>query len=185
MSLLAYIVRKIGLNKGRPRVYLDTMAINVAGFESGKTYSRKVDLEQKRITLTLEKNGQFLVSRKEKNGQVIPVIDIHSAEVLSSFEGMEAVRIVIEQGVIHIMPLASEINRVSRLERMKQHVENGVVLTAGVSFGGGVLDHAAHAGLKAAGLNASLQMANEIDGALLQACVCVSVCAYTYMCVYV
>jgi DNA (cytosine-5)-methyltransferase 1 len=168
MSLLAYIVRKIGLNKGRPRVYLDTRAINVAGFESGKTYSRKVDVEQKRITLTLEKNGQFLVSRKEKNGQMIPVIDIHSAEVLSSFEGMDAVRVVIEQGVIHIMPLASEINRVNRLERMKQHVENGEVLTAGVSFGGGVLDHAAHAGLKAAGLKASLRMANEIDGDLLE-----------------
>ncbi len=163
-----YIVRKIGSNRGAPRVYLDTGALVGAGFAPGKTYKREVDTEKQRITLTIEANGSFVVSRKEKNGHHLPVIDINSSEVLKPFEGMEAVRIVIDQNRILILPIASEAKRVERLRRLKEHLAAGEVTTAGISFGGGVLDHAAHAGLEQAGIASRLALANEIDEGLLE-----------------
>lgn len=163
-----YIVRNIGNNKGQPRVYLDIHALTNAGFEPGKTYNRTVEVETKRVTLTLESNGSHLVSKKESAGKVLPVIDINSSKALSVFEGMTAVRIVVEDKTIHILPLASETKRLERLERLKRHLDEGEITTAGISFGGGVLDHAAHTGLKKAGINARLAMANEIDEDLLE-----------------
>ncbi len=167
MSLLSYIVRRIGLNKGRPRVYLDCSSMTGAGFVPGQNYSRTVDAVSRKVVLTVASDGQYQVCRKEKSGRSMPVIDIHSADALAPFDGMEAVRIVFEEGRIQIMPLASEMNRRSRLHRLRESLVKGELKTAGVSFGGGVLDHAAHAGLKAAGLHGMLSVANEIDEDLL------------------
>jgi DNA (cytosine-5)-methyltransferase 1 len=167
MSLLSYIVRRIGLNKGRPRVYLDCSSMTGAGFVPGQNYSRTVDAASKRVVLTVTSGGQYQVCKKEKAGRSMPVIDINSTDALSPFDGMEAVRIVFEAGRILIMPLASEMNRRSRLQRLRESLGKGELKTAGVSFGGGVLDHAAHAGLNAAGLHGRLSVANEIDEDLL------------------
>ena len=65
------------------------------------------------------------------------------------------------------MPIASEMKRVERLKRLRENLDAGVVKTAGISFGGGVLDHAAHTGLGDAGIDSTLAMANEIDEGLL------------------
>ena len=163
-----YIVRNIGENRGKPRVYLETNALENAGFTPGKTYKREIDEDAKRILLTVEPNGSYLVSRKEKAGRVLPVIDINSSEVLKVFEGMQAVRIVIQSNSILIMPLASEAKRAARLDRLKRNLEAGEVTTAGISFGGGVLDHAAHTGLHDAGIKSRLAVANEIDEGLIE-----------------
>ena len=161
-----YIVRQIGCSKGRPRVYLDMPDLEVSGFAPGQSYKREVSLESRRITLTADDNGSYVVSKKEKGGTMCPVIDLHSTEAFKPFEGMEAVRIVLQVNRIHIMPLASEAKRTERLARMARSLEAGVLHTAGAAFGGGVLDHAAHAGLSASGIEANLVMANEIDEGL-------------------
>lgn len=162
-----YIVRKLGTHRGSPRVFLDTNVMADAGFAPGRTYSRVVDSAKKRLTLTLEPNGSFVVSRKEKSGKVLPVIDINNSSELGMFEGQEAIRIVIEDRKIHILPIASEAKRAERLDRLKANLEEGRLKTAGISFGGGVLDHAAHSGLADAGVHGELAMANEIDENLL------------------
>lgn len=162
-----YIVRQIGCSKGRPRVYLDMPDLEVSGFAPGQSYKREVSLESRRITLTADDNGSYVVSKKEKGGTMCPVIDLHSTEAFKPFEGMEAVRIVLQVNRIHIMPLASEAKRAERLARMARSLEAGVLHTAGAAFGGGVLDHAAHAGLSASGIEANLVMANEIDEGLI------------------
>lgn len=162
-----YIVRKLGESKGAPRVYLDIDAMGAAGFLPGKTYSRKFNEERGGLTLTVETNGSYVVCKKECHGKTIPIIDINSSDALKSFEGLAAVRIVLEAGKIHILPIASEMKRVERLKRLSEHLDDGGVTTAGISFGGGILDHAAHAGLHDAGIEASLLMANEIDEGLL------------------
>ncbi len=162
-----YIVRKLGSHRGSPRVYLDIDVMLVTGFLPGKTYSRTVDPEKKRLTLTAEANGAYVVCKKEKGGKELPVIDINSSEALGMFEGLEAIRIIFEAGRIHILPIASEMKRVDRLKRLATNMDAGVIKTAGFSFGGGVLDHAAHCGLNEAGLGSTLAMANEIDESLL------------------
>lgn len=162
-----YIVRQIGEHRGAPRIYLELAVMADAGFTPGKTYSRNIDSDKRRITLTLEANGTHVVSRKEKNGLTLPVIDINSSGALKHFEGLQAVRVVCEQGRIMLLPMASETRLADRLQRLDTDLEAGVVTTAATSFGGGVLDHAAHTGLHASGIAAKLVMANEIDEDLL------------------
>lgn len=162
-----YIIRKLGSNRGAPRVYLEIDALSTSGFMPGKTFSRTIDETTKRLTLTVKPNGAYLVSQKEKNGKTFPVIDINSTQALGMFDGLEAVRIVLENNTIHILPIASEVKRVERLKRLKANLGNGVVTTASLSFGGGILDHAAHTGLKDSGIEATLAMANEIDESLM------------------
>ena len=162
-----YIVRKLGVHRGSPRVYLDINVMEAAGFAPGRTYNRVVDSEKKSLTLSAEPNGSFVVSKKEKGGKELPVIDINNSKELGMFEGLEAVRVIFSNNKIHIMPIASEMKRVERLKRLRENLDAGVVKTAGISFGGGVLDHAAHTGLGDAGIDSSLAMANEIDEGLL------------------
>lgn len=163
-----YIVRQIGLNKGAPRVFLEFADLALAGFTPGRTYKRDVNQDDKRITLTVVDHGSHVVSKKDRDGKLCPVIDINSAEALKPFEGMQAVRIVLTDNRIFILPLASETRRLERLKRLAAHLDAGEVTTAATSFGGGVLDHAAHTGLEAAGIRAKLAMANEIDEGLLE-----------------
>lgn len=163
-----YLVRSLKEHKGSPRIYLDVMAMEEAGFAPGKTYVRSMDPQQRKLKLSVAPNGTHVVSKKEKGDRVIPVIDINSASALGMFEGMDAVRIVVEKDTIWILPLASEVKRSERLQTLAEHMDAGEVTTAGISFGGGTMDHAAHAGLKEAGLRSRLAMANEIDEGLLQ-----------------
>lgn len=162
-----YLVRNIGSNKGSPRIYLELNDLETSGFAPGQRYSRKVEADSKRITLTAIQTGDYVVSKKEKGGKLCPVIDLNSTQALKSFEGMEAVRIVLMRNQIHILPLASESKRLERLVRMGKSLASGSLDTAGAAFGGGVLDHAAHAGLSAVGITGKLVMANEIDECLL------------------
>ncbi len=82
MPCTTYLVRNIGSHGGTPRVYLDLPLLADAGFEPGKTYRRTVDGAAKRITLSLEPNGSYVVSGKTKGDRRLPVIDISSAEAL-------------------------------------------------------------------------------------------------------
>lgn len=163
-----YIVRSITANHGSMRVYMDIASLSEAGFTPGKTYTRTVDDSSPRITLTLAPNGSYVVCGKDRGDRPkLPVIDINSTAVLKQFEGLQAVRIVIEAGKVHILPLASEVKRRERLQRLREELDADNLTTAGISFGGGVLDHATHAGLAQAGLHSTLALANEIDEELL------------------
>ena len=163
-----YIVRKLTTHRSSPRIYLDIRSLADAGFRPGQGYRRTLDVGRKSLTLTVEPDGPFVVSRKSRGTEHIPVIDINSSKDLCVFEGQEAVRVVIMEREIHILPIASEAKRQDRLARLSRNVEAGTLTSAGISFGGGVLDHAAHAGLKEAGLGTRLAFANEIDESLLR-----------------
>ena len=167
MKMKTYIVRKMQTHKGALRVYLDLIGMADAGFSPGQSYVRDISTDAPRITLRAQESGTHVVSRKEQGSRTVPIIDINSTSALIGFEGMAAVRIIVQNNRIDILPLASETKRLARLERLRASLDNGVVTTAGLSFGGGVLDHAAHAGLMDAGLQAELVVANEIDEGLL------------------
>jgi len=162
-----YIVRQIGAHRNAPRVYLDIDALADVGFAPGKTYVRDINETKKRITLSTQENGTHVVSKKDVQGRQVPVIDINSTQVLKMFEGMQTVRIVMMKNKIHILPIATEVKRAQRLADLKTNLDAGEVTTAGISFGGGVLDHAEHAGFAEAGIHAKLAIANEIDEDLL------------------
>jgi len=159
-------IKSIGLNKGAPRVWLQGKQPKRAGFVTGQNYSVEVIESKCMVALKLCSNGTNVVCGKEKNGEQIPVIDLNSKKVLGIFEGMDSVRVIIQENVIYILPLASELRKKERMERLCNEMETSISMGS-ISHGGGILSHAIHKGLALAGVKSHLAFANDIDESIL------------------
>lgn len=165
----AYETTKLGENRGRPRLWLEGFKATIAGFAPGIRFNIRKDEDRIMLVLEPDAHGTRIVSKKVKAGREVPVIDINSSEVLSIFEGYDAVRIVVQEGRICILPLASEIAKRERIKRLHSKLQNHEPLACGsLSHGGGVLDHALHKGLEDAGIETTLAFANEIRPELVE-----------------
>jgi DNA (cytosine-5)-methyltransferase 1 len=119
--------------------------LRIVGSESDRF---DIKLDDARLVLTRSDQGIRVVSRKRRGESEYPVIDINSRELLEMFEGMSAVRVVMLEEEIHILPLASELRRQERVERTAARMGQGDPLEIGsLSHGGGIMCHAIHAGL--------------------------------------
>lgn len=166
-------IKGIGKSKGRPRFYLDGLQAIRAGFAPGEKFEVEVD-GKKVIIHKCEDGSRTVVSKnvtRKGETSITPVIDINSKELLAIFEGMDAIRVVVAEDRVYLLPLASQARKVERLDRLKNKLINGQPLAAGsMAHGGGVLAHAVHTGLADAGIECDLLFANELrDDLLLQA----------------
>ena len=165
-----YYVKNVTENRGKPRLYLDGLQAARAGFSPGEAFDVKVD-DGKSITIYKNKDGSRTVSgRKDrKTGErTVPVIDINSGELLSMFDGMDAIRMVVKDGSIIFLPLASELAKKERLDRLYDAISNDQeILVGSLTHGAGVLAKAMHDGLKQAGLKPNMAFVNEIREDLL------------------
>lgn len=165
--LNGYYIKKIGQNKGAPRVWLEGSQTAKAGFAPGQRFD--IHVEGQTIVLQANPDGSRVVSSKKSGDSVNPVIDINSKELLAIFDGMSAVRVAVSDGQIYLVPLASELKKQERYKRLKTKLQTGEPLALGsLSHGGGILDHAIHSGLKSAGIDSKLAFANEIREELLE-----------------
>jgi DNA (cytosine-5)-methyltransferase 1 len=172
-AMQTYLIRNLKTNRNIPRLWLQGAVASNAGFVPRKRYSVEVQTEGeglgKKVTLKLSDDGKRVVTGAVKGDKEVPVIDLNSREVLGIFEGMEQVRIVIGEGEISIMPLATQVRIKERLDRIRDKVSRGEPLSVGsLSHGGGVLSLAIHDGLKAAGHSVKLAFANDIREDLLE-----------------
>lgn len=162
-----YFIKKIGANKGKPRVWLEGLQAAIAGFQPGQRYD--VEVRGKTLVLQVNPDGSRVVSAKTAGERVNPVIDLNSQALLAVFDGMAAVRVVAREGEIYILPLASELRKQERMQRLRERLENGEAIRMGsLSHGGGIMSHALHAGLERSGLKAELAFANEIRDDLME-----------------
>lgn len=162
-----YYIKKIGQNRGAPRVWLEGSQTERAGFAAGQRFD--IDVQGQMVVLQANPDGSRVVSGKKVGDRNNPIIDINSKELLAMFDGMAAIRIVVKKDQIYLMPLASEVKKRERFQRLREKLENGDELTIGsLSHGGGILSHAIHSGLKIAGIDSRLAFANEIRGELLE-----------------
>lgn len=159
-------VKNIGEKRGAPHVYFDGSQALRAGFAPGDKFDMVID--GKRVILSANRDGSRTVSAKRRGDKALPVIDINSRELLDLFEGMSSIRVVVRNGQVILLPLASEIKKRERLERITSKIAAGEMLSmASLSHGGGILSHAIHEGLRRAGIDAKLAFANEIREDLL------------------
>ncbi|ACT52103.1 DNA cytosine methyltransferase [Methylovorus glucosotrophus] len=162
-----YYIKKIGQNKGAPRVWLEGSQTARAGFAPGQRFD--IHVEGQTIVLQANPDGSRVVSSKKSGDSLNPVIDINSKELLAIFDGMSAIRVAVKEGQIYLVPLASELKKQERYKRLKTKLQTGEPLALGsLSHGGGILDHAIHSGLRAAGIDSKLAFANEIREELLE-----------------
>lgn len=162
-----YYVKKLGQNKGAPRVWLEGTQTQRAGFVPGQRYN--VEVQGQMVVLQANPDGSRVVSGKRVGERDNPIIDLNSKELLAIFDGMAAIRVVVKKDQIYLLPLASEVKKRERFQRLRQKLEKGEDLDMGsLSHGGGVLTHAIHTGLQEAGVGSRLVFANEIRGELLE-----------------
>lgn len=165
--LEGYYIKKIGQNKGAPRVWLEGSQTMRAGFSPGHKFD--VVVHGQTVVLQSNPDGTRVVSAKKAGDKINPVIDLNSKELLAIFDGMSSIRVVVKKGEIYLLPLASEIKKQERFKRLKGKLENGDPLTIGsMSHGAGVLSHAIHSGLQAGGIRTEIGFTNEIRGELLE-----------------
>lgn len=162
----SYSLQKIGAHRdGSPRFYKQGKRLGLAGFAPGSKFETLVYRERGMVMLKVTSQGTRLVSRKVTSGdETIPVIDINSREVLSVFDGMDQIRVIVKEGVIYLMALATEVRLQERLERLKFKLDSNQPLDVGsLSHGAGVLCDALKEGMNEAGIEGQLRIANDID----------------------
>lgn len=159
-----YAITKISAQRGTPRIWLEGSRLALAGFSPASRYRLQVDPEARRLTLRVAADGDRLVSRREKAGKALPIIDICNGGLLAIFAGLQRVRVVFSDRVVHILPVASEARRIERESRLRERLAAGQPLAVGsLSTGVGVLSLAVHEGLESAGLASRLALACDID----------------------
>ncbi|MEC4242021.1 DNA cytosine methyltransferase [Pseudomonas sp. DSV-1] len=165
-----YFVKKLGANRGKPRIWLENLEVSSAGMNVGDRYD--VKLKGGVVTLQANPDGSRVVSKSAKttrSGEPIPIIDINSKELLALFSGMDAVRLVQRQGQIFLMPLASEVRKKERLNRLNHKLQHNIPLQIGsLSHGGGLLSKAVHEGFHQAGIRTEKGIVNEIRQNLIE-----------------
>lgn len=167
MALDGYYIKKIGKNRGSPRVWLEGTQTKRAGFKPGQKYD--LVIEGHTIVLQANEDGSRVVSGKKDGDKVNPIIDINSKELLAIFDGMSAIRVIVEEGKILLLPLATELKKQDRFTRLKNKLMSGEPLDGGsLSHGGGILAHAIHSGLKKVGVPTRLAFVSEIREELLE-----------------
>lgn len=89
--------RKVGLNRGKPRIWLEGLILSVNGFHHGDTWEASRD--GRKLILKASKGG----SRRIAGALDRPIIDINSASLLEGFVAGSVVSVeVIRKGHIVI-----------------------------------------------------------------------------------
>lgn len=160
-------IKKLGAHRGAPRLFLDAAQAVRAGFAPGERFEVRVDGQA--VVLTKNPDGSRMVSTRRRGEEQLPVLDINSRDLLAAFEGMHSVRVVVGEDCVYLLPLASEIKKRERLQRLARKIGEGRPLTtASLAHGGGILSHAIHQGLADAGLQAELAFVNELREDLIE-----------------
>lgn len=160
----SFDLQSLGNFRGAPRFYKQGKRLALAGFEPGVRFSAELVKEQGLVVLKVDTSGNRVVSKKLSGETEVPVIDINSAELLSVFDGMDQIRVIVKDSQIVLLALATEVRRKARIDSIKAKLESGEPLTVGsTSHGAGILSHAIHHGLKEAGITSELVFANDID----------------------
>lgn len=96
-------VLKLGTNRKNKRVWLDNeMFLCASGFASGEMYYPTYYPVSQSIKLKLDKDGQRKVSKKNKDGRLVPVIDLNSTKVGWALGDVKQVKVTYKPGLITI-----------------------------------------------------------------------------------
>ncbi len=159
---------KLGETRGKRRIYLDGAKLAREGYQPGDRYD--LALENARVVIKLRDDGKYMVSKRQRNGTLYPVIDITRAELAELFDGVAMVRVLIAKGKIVVTAHHQERKVAERVERLLSKVRTGEPLrVASLFHGGGVLDAGLHSGLDRVGVASKIGVAVEIESTYLNA----------------
>ncbi|BEI26575.1 DNA cytosine methyltransferase [Vibrio fluvialis] len=158
---------KLGENRGKKRIWLEGRTLQREGYESGMKYD--VKLEQSKVTLIPTPQGKYTISKRTKQDEILPIIDVCLAELAEIFQGVEMLRIQLTKGKIIVTAHFSHDKKQRREERLRQKILKGTALDVASFFhGGGVLDRSVHTGLQDCHIQSRIAVCNEIEPKYLE-----------------
>ena len=164
-----YQVKHIGQHRGNARLWFEARSLNDVGLCRGARYDIVQNAKTGGFDIVVNPLGERVVSGKEKNGVTIPIIDINSSLILGELANEPAVKVIFnaKRQRLQVMKLSSAEMQHARKNRLAKGLAS-VILTAALCFGGGIMDHAAHAGMLDAGVRSELAAVVDIDADLLE-----------------
>lgn len=165
--MVTIVNSKIGIHKEKRRVYLQGRKLSRQGVEPGQQYD--VVTRGDDLVLVINPTGKYKISRRMRNGELLPVIDLRVDEITELFSGVDVVRVAIKAGKIVISAHHQHRKISEREARLAHKVREGVPLDVCSLFhGGGVLDKAVHRGLAGAGVKSRVAVAVELESKYLE-----------------
>jgi len=164
---------KVGKGKsGDKRLWMEGKRMAFSGFEKGKQYKTILDVQSRRIDLILDNAGDKIVSGRQKNGNVRPIIDLCSSKITQYVDevlgGVDRVRVVFMQQRIRISIHHEDQKRLDRETQTRTNLVQGLISEATLCVGGGISSYALHQGLEEAGLHAVSEFIVDKEGKYLQ-----------------
>ncbi|MGP9797079.1 DNA cytosine methyltransferase [Halomonas sp. 86] len=165
---MTYIVNTaLGNNRGTPRIWLEGAKLSREGYAPGRTYD--MTIAKAKLVITPNPRGKYVISKKTRNGKLIPVIDITRQDLAELFDGVEALRVLVTEGKIVITAHHQHAKVKDRVDRLMSRLQSNQPLrVCSLFLGGGVLDSAFHSGLERAGISSKIGVAVEIERAYLE-----------------
>jgi len=162
MSNVVY--RKIGMHKGKKRIWFEGQKLSFHGIEPGMQYSLEPDSDTHQIKIIFKKDGDLTVSRRKNKDNYLPVMDVRSDDIQAVFGDAERIRAVIHSDKIVITIHHRDIAQKERLDRIINKLLSNEALEVGsLAHGGGILDHALHTGFNMSDVKTRLNFAVEIE----------------------
>jgi len=167
MSVIIY--SRVGDNNGTRRIWMEGFHLRHGGIEPDtilhirqQAGSSVFQLHPKPGSDSL---GTVRVSRRTlKDGRIKPLIEIKDPTILDALPGQMKLRIGVFKGKITIRAHVDEERIKAREKDFLETLMKGEPLKLGSLFhGGGMLDHALHAGLDAVGIHSYTKLAVEWD----------------------
>ncbi|HHH1744150.1 TPA: DNA cytosine methyltransferase [Yersinia enterocolitica] len=164
---------RVGENKGHLRVWLEGGKLLRSGYAPDDKYN--ITVSDKKIMLTRVENGIFSISRRLRNGRILPLIEITGARCKALnqlFKFEQLLRVVVTENMIVISQHHVDIRSNERETRLAEKILNQQPLSScALFFGYGMLDRAAHDGMEAAGIRSRLSVAVEREAKYLDSAV--------------
>lgn len=143
---------KVTEHKGAKRLWLEGLYLGRCGFTRGARYRTVLDMEAGHFRIELHANGDRQVSGRLRNEREIPIIDLCSADIRSLTGDHDRVRVMVADGTIVVSLHHFDLKRLEREDRLREHVENGMVTEGTLCAGGGISTAALKDGLTDEGI---------------------------------
>lgn len=157
---------KLGENRGKKRIWIEGRKLLREGYQVGMKYD--VELERSKVTLNPNPKGKYTISKRTRNGETLPIIDVCLSELTEIFQGVEMLRIQLTKGKVIVSAHFSHDKKQRREERLTQKLLDDSALDIATFFhGGGVLDRAIHTGLADSRVYSRIAVCNEMESKYL------------------